>query len=241
MYSHAQQAPQPPQLLVDGYISIMLGPRDADAYHSTLLRRGAGPLRAYTVQGYPLPFYAVPSPVPSLEPPTPWVVDYAALDMGTVIPQRLWVPPPQHEFLCPPIFFFQRGRLGFPLNQAAGGNLMYLDGASRPAPLGANCGNHAQIRLNWRGYTPWDAQIMIRTQARAGPEIAPLERFVKHVARKVHQFMTNVAMAQAYNSDDPRWFIGPGGITPDDVVLIGAVHVSRGSWMPILQLSRFVL
>lgn len=101
---------------------------------------------------------------------------------------------------------------------------------------------------------------MIRTQARAGPEIAPLERFVKHVARKVHQFMTNVitiffrapsstgltrpifqAMSQTYNNDDPRWFIGPGGITPDDVVLIGAVHVSRGSWMPILQLSRFVL
>ena len=33
---------------------------------------------------------------------------------------------------------------------------------------------------------------MIRTQARAGPEIAPLERFVKHVARKVEQFMTHV-------------------------------------------------
>jgi hypothetical protein len=49
------------------------------------------------------------------------------------------------------------------------------------------------------------------------------------------------AMVQAYNNDDPRWFIGRGGITPDDVVLIGAVHVSRGSWMPILQLSRFVL
>jgi hypothetical protein len=82
---------------------------------------------------------------------------------------------------------------------------------------------------------------MIRTQARAGPEIAPLERFVTHVARKVYQFMTTVAMVQAYNNDDPRWFIGRGGITPDDVVLIGAVHVSRGSWMPILQLSRFVL
>ena len=101
---------------------------------------------------------------------------------------------------------------------------------------------------------------MIRTQARAGPEIAPLERFVKHVARKVRQFMTNVitiflrapsatgltrpnlqAMNQAYNSDDPRWFIGPGYIIPEEVVLIGAVQVSQGSWMPILQLSRFVL
>lgn len=148
MYSHTQQAPQPPQLLVDGYISIMLGPLDADAYHSALLRRGAGPLQAYTVQGYPLSFRAVPSPVPGLEPPRPWVVDYVVLNMGTVIPQQLWVPPLQREFLCPPIFFFQRGRLGLPLNQAVGGNLMYLDDASRPAPLGANCGNHAQIRLH---------------------------------------------------------------------------------------------
>jgi hypothetical protein len=35
---------------------------------------------------------------------------------------------------------------------------------------------------------------MIRTQARAGPEIAPLERFVTHVARKVYQFMTTVVI-----------------------------------------------
>jgi hypothetical protein len=145
MYSHTQP---PPQLLVDGYISIMLGPLDADAYHSTLLRRGARPLQEYTVQRYPLPFYAVPSPVPGLEPPTPWVIDYAVLDMGTVVPQQLWIPPLQREFLCPPIFFFQRGRLGLPLIQAVAGNLMYLDGANRPAPLGATCGNHAQIRVN---------------------------------------------------------------------------------------------
>lgn len=148
MYSHTPQTPQPPQLLVDGYISIMLGPQDADAYHSTLLRRGAGPLQEYTVQGYPVSFRAVPSPVPGLEPPRPWVVDYVVLNMGTVIPQQLWVPPLQQEFLCPPIFFFQRGRLGLPLSQAVRGNLMYLDNASRPAPLGGNCGNHAQIRLH---------------------------------------------------------------------------------------------
>ena len=44
-----------------------------------------------------------------------------------------------------------------------------------------------------------------------------------------------------YTSNDPRWLIGGRGITPDDVVLIGAVHVSQGSWMPILQVNRFVL
>ena len=37
-----------------------------------------------------------------------------------------------------------------------------------------------------------------------------------------------------------RWRTGPGGITRVDVIVIGAVHVSAGSWMPILQLNRYV-
>ena len=45
----------------------------------------------------------------------------------------------------------------------------------------------------------------------------------------------------SYTGNDPRWFIRSRGITPDDVVLLGVVHVSQSSWMPILQLNRFVL
>ena len=33
-----------------------------------------------------------------------------------------------------------------------------------------------------------------------------------------------------------RWRIGEGGINPIDIRIIGAIHVSAGSWMPILQL-----
>ena len=40
---------------------------------------------------------------------------------------------------------------------------------------------------------------------------------------------------------DRRWKIGAGGITQDDVIVIGAIHVSAGSWMPILQLNRYVI
>jgi hypothetical protein len=39
---------------------------------------------------------------------------------------------------------------------------------------------------------------------------------------------------------DPRWKIGPHGITQEHVKIIGAVQVSAGSWMPILQLSYYV-
>ena len=150
MYSHTHQPPQGLQLLVDGCISNMFGPRDAEAYQSTLLRRGAGPLQEYNAPGYPRTFFAMPSPGPFVNQQTPWVIDYVIGDMGTVVPQKLWSPRLRHEFLRPPIFFFRKneGRLGLPLNQAAGGNCMYLLGASHPAPLGENCGNHAQIRIS---------------------------------------------------------------------------------------------
>ena len=37
---------------------------------------------------------------------------------------------------------------------------------------------------------------------------------------------------------DPRWRIGPNSITRNDIILVGVVHVSSGSWMPIIQLNR---
>ena len=41
---------------------------------------------------------------------------------------------------------------------------------------------------------------------------------------------------------DRRWQIGlHGGITQDQVKVIGAVHVSAGSWMPILQIDGYVI
>ena len=36
---------------------------------------------------------------------------------------------------------------------------------------------------------------------------------------------------------DPRYPIGDKLIAPEDVILIGTVQVSLGSWMPILQLN----
>jgi hypothetical protein len=35
--------------------------------------------------------------------------------------------------------------------------------------------------------------------------------------------------------------VGNGGITSDEVMLIGIVQVSEGSWMPILQLMTRVV
>jgi hypothetical protein len=37
------------------------------------------------------------------------------------------------------------------------------------------------------------------------------------------------------------WRIGEGGIVREDIMIIGAIHVSAGSWMPILQLNCYIL
>jgi len=65
-----------------------------------------------------------------------------------------------------------------------------------------------------------------------------LEKFAKRVASVVSRFMDE---AQKSHGREPNWLVGIGGITIEQVVLIGAAHVSQGSWQPILQLNRYVV
>jgi len=54
-------------------------------------------------------------------------------------------------------------------------------------------------------------------------------------------FPTNPQEFQEIQGQDTNWRVGVGGITKEQVLLIGAVHVSQGSWQPILQLNRYVM
>ena len=45
-------------------------------------------------------------------------------------------------------------------------------------------------------------------------------------------------MREGY-SGDPNWRIGKEEITQRHVKIIGAVNVSAGSWMPIIQLTEY--
>jgi len=49
------------------------------------------------------------------------------------------------------------------------------------------------------------------------------------------QCMANVHAA------DPQWGVGAHGIMRSHIKVIGAVHVSAGSWMPLVQLTGYVL
>jgi hypothetical protein len=49
-------------------------------------------------------------------------------------------------------------------------------------------------------------------------------------------------MSENYVATDRRWQIGEtGGITQEHVIVIGAINVCAGSWMPILQLNGYVI
>jgi hypothetical protein len=90
-----------------------------------------------------------------------------------------------------------------------------------------------------------------------------VEKFAKRVAAAVYRFLdvsplclgiycshgsfdhANVPIAvqevERLDGQDANWRVGAGGITKGQVILIGVVHISQGSWQPILQLNRYVV
>lgn len=37
-----------------------------------------------------------------------------------------------------------------------------------------------------------------------------------------------------------RWKLGEGGVLLDEIKIIGLLHVSQGTWMPMLHLTRHI-
>ncbi|KAI9447191.1 hypothetical protein BJY52DRAFT_1127570 [Lactarius psammicola] len=157
---------------------------------------------------------------------------------GTVVPQRRWTPVNEVDVrqhvvgavLQLPIFFVNHnGSLGFWLPDILRGCNHDLYHANSFAPLGSRTTTH--IRINWPGCRHWKRQMATRDETHAGNPIT-LARFMRHVGTSVDKFIRV----------DPRWKIGGrGGIMPEEVKVIGAIHVSAGSWMPIIQLTRYVI
>jgi len=166
-----------------------------------------------------------------------WLLDIIPPAMYQVVPQQIWSPPNQSDWrryveqanLRMPVFFIQNdGTIGLPLARAITGDRA-LRGADMPAPLGG--GHSTQIRVAWPGYESWERQIQIRDQTRQR-NVITLERFVKLVAGVVDRFITGASSTVV---PDGPWRVGHGGINRNNIVIVGAVQVSAGGWMPILQ------
>ncbi|KAI9511571.1 hypothetical protein F5148DRAFT_974910 [Russula earlei] len=162
---------------------------------------------------------------------------------GSVVPQQIWFPQghgdwrryvEQAELHIPVFFINADGSLGVPVVNAAGGH-MTLFRANQPHSVTGLPQRSASAY--WPGYQPSEHQVQLRDQTPARNPVT-LERLVKHVGSRVRQFLSDCVQVQ---SADPRWAVGYGGINVNEVMLIGVVQVSAGSWIPILQLMERVV
>ncbi|KAH9164875.1 hypothetical protein EDB89DRAFT_1858896 [Lactarius sanguifluus] len=170
--------------------------------------------------------------------PTPLLDHSSRATQGTIVPQRRWTPLDEvdirrhveHANLQLPIYFVNsNGSIGFPLPDILRGCDRDLRNAKSFATLGGRTTTH--IRINWPGYRYWKRQVATRDETRERNPIT-LARFMRHVGTSVDKFLRV----------HPRWQIGGhGGITQAEVKVIGAINVSAGSWMPIIQLTRYVI
>jgi len=234
-------------LYVDGNIAQMFSPEDATRYFARFFGIDVRSLRPTASQEPPHPFVITTSATQNACPclvVNDRPLDYAISQAGTIVPQRMWSPAnpadAQHFpniSLNMPIFFLHDDRvtLGLPLLKALKGVRALLQGADDTAPVGS-CST-MYIRINWPGYGDWNSQIMTKDQTMARNTVT-LEKFVKRVAGAVGRFLDD---AERVQGQDSNWRVGTGGITREDVILIGVVHVSQGSWQPILQLDRYVI
>ncbi|KAI9443117.1 hypothetical protein H4582DRAFT_1808592 [Lactarius indigo] len=139
-----------------------------------------------------------------------------------------------------PIFFENKdGRLGLSLEASIDRRCHVLRHANYPAPLGRKTTTH--IRIVWPGYKNYKRQIPTRDESRAHKPIT-MARFVRLVGRAVNAFLQVRELDSGCAGDPPNpWRIGPGSIQCSDIIIIGAIHVSAGSWMPIMQLNRYII
>jgi len=240
--------PHANDLLVDGFIPHMFSPEDAYTYFSVLLGT-PNFMRYYGISYSKAVWYIVQNthrikppfrgaPVPNL--PLPLDFDVRKTE-GTIVPQCRWIPMDeldhrrhvQDVMLQLPIFFVNRrsGGVGFWLPDILRGHDHDLSNGGTRAPLGGITTTH--IRINWPGYDSWKRQIPLMDETHARNPIT-LARFMKHVGTSVDKLLNRMAHERVAND---RWRIGTNGITQDHIKIIGVVHVSAGSWMPIIQLT----
>ncbi|KAH8983971.1 hypothetical protein EDB86DRAFT_2811101, partial [Lactarius hatsudake] len=215
-------------LFVDGYISRTFQCRQAEQYFLDLLKSNSIPqVENVFYPGREGSFFLVGHSTYSR------LLDRTIAVTGTVVPQTIWSPHTitdrmQHVTnLQMPIFFESvDGRPGLSLDAATNGRFSGLRNAQEFAPLGHMWTTH--IRIAWPGYQVVKRQVPIRDETSAH-NLITISRFAHHIGRSVDAFLRA-----------SQWQIGPSGIQRSDIIVIGAVHVTAGSWMPILQLNRYI-
>ncbi|KAH9989904.1 hypothetical protein BJV74DRAFT_447439 [Russula compacta] len=261
---HLACAARPPaDILIDGSISYMFGSRASECYFGHLLKDDIRrSLLCWDVTGWPgacftsqgvLDASAVAGPESgTLAPPACLehhhrrpgrLLDYDARGLeGTIVPQAMWRPQGQSAIkkyvvnatLQWPVFFVCDGdrTVGFPLQERLPRVIL---GGQTYAPLGGQ--SSLQVRIKWPGYEAWQRQLQVRDDTHWRNPIT-LAKFAQYIGRCVSVFLQN---CEGRPTCDPKWKIGKGGILPNEVLVLGVVHVSSGTWQPILALTKVVM
>ncbi|KAN0116194.1 hypothetical protein V8E52_006251 [Russula decolorans] len=233
-----------------GYIGLTFGPQ-TESFFSAVLKTSPRALQVgFSAPGWPGAFFitqinnpAISANAMSSRGYLMIVLDYRAdLSRGTIVPQVPWFPQTPRDMrkyvtdavLQLPIFLRQDdGTIGMSLSDVLHGNFRRLLDSVQQVNVGGRTSVH--VRINWPGYNEWKRQFQTRDET---PNRNPItiEKFVRHIGRSIDKYMSG-AVSELHQGD-PRWRIGPSGITRNDIILVGVVHVSSGSWMPIIQLNR---
>ncbi|TCD66622.1 hypothetical protein EIP91_001132 [Steccherinum ochraceum] len=164
---------------------------------------------------------------------------------GVMLPQRTYRPHTQSDrrryveevVLEAPIMFAMQNPTGFgiPCRDALNSKFMRLTG--RDDQMFSGRGPSVSIRLMWPGYASWSRQIPTR-DFRTPPGPITRAKLAKNVAKTVQRFLDDMADRALEEDADPRWKVGRGSITIDDLEIVGLQHVSMGSWQVHLRVRN---
>lgn len=112
--------------------------------------------------------------------------------------------------------------------------------------------------FQWQGYEARKYQIGLRSHSRP-PHAITHARFVGAVGRALSKYLdVRLSLCAPFPVDGknniytqecshrsstslPQWRIGQGGIMPNEVVMVGMLHVSAGTLQLVLQLESRVV
>ncbi|KAA1468873.1 hypothetical protein DENSPDRAFT_546342 [Dentipellis sp. KUC8613] len=165
---------------------------------------------------------------------------------GLIMPLDVWQPlypsvREQHVVnspLCLPIYFYRSDSndIGIPLVDAAEKRCRTLSHWFDSVDLGGKA--TTWIKILAKGYPEFGRQMQARDETAARCPLR-MEKVAQHVGRIVRKWIAEASTQQMRTEDgDPRWRIGQGGITERDIILLGIINVSAGTWMPLFRLNR---
>ncbi|KAF8471618.1 hypothetical protein DFH94DRAFT_768601 [Russula ochroleuca] len=162
------------------------------------------------------------------------------LSTGTIVPQPTWIGVTEKTGVLCPMFFVRRdGTLGVPYEYPAPAQSP-LHNATAPAPaLLRRRNQNMRIRIQWPGYEEFHYEFRILDRKLGQHVPITMSRLVERVMRGIHRLF--LEGERDPNTFSEGWKLGEGGIQPQEIHIIGMLHISKGTWMPILQLDRHII